>query len=83
MKENTYPEKNNADHVTESVVEYEADTLLDEDDVAPFLRVPMEELRAEIYRRHAAWLRGEVRCYTMEEVQQMTSQWMTKDTPNS
>ncbi len=53
------------------------------DDIAPFLRVPMEELRAEIYRRHDAWLRGEVRCYTMEEAQQMASQWTAINNPNS
>ena len=83
MKAYTYPEKNNADHVAKPVVEYETDTLLDEEDVAPFLRVPMEELRAEIYRRHDAWLRGEVRGYTTEEVRKMASQWMAKNNTNS
>ena len=75
MKAYTYPEKNNADHVVEPVVEYETDTLIDEEDIAPFLRVPMEELRAEIYRRHDAWLRGEVRGYTMEEAQRIAAEW--------
>ena len=75
MKAYTYPEKNNADHVAEPVVEYETDTLIDEEDIAPFLRVPMEELRAEIYRRHDAWLRGEVRGYTMEEAQRIAAEW--------
>ena len=79
MKEYIYPEKNNADHVAEPVVEYETDTLIDEEDVAPFLRdTPMEELRAEIYRRHDAWLRGEVRGYTTEEVRKIASQWKSK-----
>lgn len=79
MKEYTYPEKNSADHVAEPVVEYEADTLIDEADVAPFLRdTPIEELRAEIYRRHDAWLRGEVRGYTTEEVRKIASQWKSK-----
>ena len=84
MKAYTYPEKNNADHVAEPVVEYEADTLIDEEDVAPFLRdKTVEELVQRVIKRREAWLRGEVRGYTMEEAQQMASQWTAKNNPNS
>ncbi len=76
MKAYTYPEKNNADHVAEPVVEYEADTLIDEEDVAPFLRdKTVEELVQRVIKRREAWLRGEVRCYTMEEAQRIAAEW--------
>ena len=74
MKAYTYPEKNNTDHVAEPVVEYEADTLLDEEDVAPYLRVPMEELQQRVYRSYEGWLRGE-RTYTTEEIKKMRPEW--------
>ena len=74
MKEYTYPEKNSADHVAEPVVEYETDTLIDEADVAPYLRVPMEELQQRVYRSYEGWLRGE-RTYTTEEIKKMRPEW--------
>jgi len=74
MKAYTYPEKNSADHVTEPVVEYETDTLIDEADVAPYLRVPMEELQRRVYRSYEGWLRGE-RTYTTEEIKKMRPEW--------
>ena len=82
MKEYTYPEKNSADHVAEPVVEYETDTLIDEADVAPYLRVPMEELQRRVYRSYEGWLRGE-RTYSTEEIQRMMAERMAKDNPNS
>ena len=79
MKAYTYPEKNNADHVAEPVVEYETDTLIDEEDVAPFLRdKTVEELVQRVIKRREAWLRGEVRCYTMEEAQRIAAKWGKK-----
>ena len=79
MKEYTYPEKNNADHVAEPVVEYETDTLLDEEDVAPFLRdTPIEDLIQEVIESREAWLRGDRSGYTMEEARKMAAKWMKK-----
>ena len=83
MKAYTYPEKNNADHVAEPVVEYEADTLLDEEDVAPFFRdTPIEDLIQEVIESREAWLRGE-RTYSKEEIQRMMAERMAKNNPNS
>ena len=54
------------------------------DGIAPFLRdKTVEELVQRVIKRREAWLRGEVRCYTMEEAQQMAFQWTAKDNPNS
>lgn len=67
MKEYTYPEQHN-DHVKEPIVEYEADTLLNEDDIAPFLRdKPIEELVQEVIESRESWFRGE-RTYSTEEL---------------
>jgi len=75
MKEYTYPEKNSADHVTEPVVEYETDTLIDEADVAPFLRdKTVEELVQELIESRESWLRGE-RTYSTEELRNRRPEW--------
>ena len=75
MKEYTHPEKNNADHVAEPVVEYEADTLIDEADVAPFLRdKTVEELVQELIESRESWLRGE-RTYSTEELRNRRPEW--------
>ena len=75
MKAYTYPEKNNADHVAEPVVEYETDTLIDEADVAPFLRdKTVEELVQELIESRESWLRGE-RTYSTEELRNRRPEW--------
>ncbi len=75
MKAYTYPEKNSADHVTEPVVEYETDTLIDEADVAPFLRdKTVEELVQELIESRESWLRGE-RTYSTEELRNRRPEW--------
>ena len=75
MKEYTYPEKNSADHVAEPVVEYETDTLIDEADVAPFLRdKTVEELVQELIESRESWLRGE-RTYSTEELRNRRPEW--------
>ena len=75
MKEYTHPEKNNADHVAEPVVEYETDTLIDEEDIAPFLRdKTVEELVQELIESRESWLRGE-RTYSTEELRNRRPEW--------
>ena len=74
MKECTYPPKTKQGHVKEPTAEYEVDTRADEDDIAPFLRVPNEELRRQVYESYEGWLRGE-RTYTTDEIKKMRPEW--------
>ena len=54
------------------------------DDIAPFLRdTPIEDLIQEVIESREAWLRGDRNGYTMEEAQQMASQWTAINNPNS
>ena len=52
------------------------------DGIAPYLRVPMEELQRRVYRSYEGWLRGE-RTYSTEEIQRMMAERMAKNNPNS
>lgn len=50
------------------------------DDIAPFLRdKTIEELVQRVIKRREAWLRGEVRGYTMEEAQRIAAEWGKKE----